>query len=714
MIGLRWLLALLVVCNSLPARAERVVTPLTDWKFVRRDASAGEPIAAWPTVSVPHSWNSEDGRIPAPAATVTADTPRVSGVQQARRFLYYRGPATYARTLAAPAAWRGKRVFIRFQAASQVAEVWLNGRRLGDHRGAFTAFAFELTGDLNIGGANELRVRVDNSWDADIAPTSGDFNVNGGLYRPVDLIVTDATGISPTYFGSSGLFATPRVVGVDRAEVDVRTMLTSDGRIAAPVTVETRIADARGRIVARRVDADVTVPQGIAQHERTLTIDHPRLWQGRRDPYLYTVTVRVTRGKHLLDEVRQPLGLRNFGMSQASGFLLNGRPYPIHGTARHQDFKLKGWAVTPSDEAEDARIILDLGATAVRNAHYPQSTSWHDLLDRAGLLAWNEVPIVNEITDSPAYRANVELQMREMVLQLYNHPSIAWWGIFNEIENLPTPPSAPLLVRLRDVARELDPIRVVAAASDHGERYYNKIPDEIGFNNYPGWYVGNWPRPEYDTYRITAEDMAPFIRFRAKEVGRRIAITEYGAGGSPDQQQEGPPVKPVPAHGGPFHPEGYQTWVHERDWAQMKDNPDLWGTFVWSTFDFTSSGRNEGGNVSLNNKALVTRDRKTKKDAYFLYQANWSDVPMVHINARRLVVRRRAVTAIAVYSNLERVELFLNGRSLGSRTPDDIRKVEWPAVTLSPGRNVVRAVASGHGRRVSDEVEWVFDAGRRG
>jgi beta-galactosidase len=709
--------------------AERQTQELSSgWKFIKHDAGIMAATDGWETVTVPHTWNAMDGQAGGGpivdenqnlADADAAATARKAKMQRtddpSLKDGYYRGACWYARTLEVPADWKGKkRVFIRFEAASLVAKTYINKKLLGEHRGAFTAFCYELTNYLDYGKPNELRVQVDNSHREDLQPLSGDFNVDGGLYRPVQLIVTDNLCVSPLDFASPGIYLTTKSLDDKQAVIEVTSLIssgTTPEKVApeippTKVTIETEIKDADGKSVAK-ADADQNAPgEEATTVMQTLTLADPHLWQGRKDPYLYTVTVRVLSDGQSVDEVTQPLGLRTVAITKEQGFLLNGQAYPIHGVCRHQDLRDKGWAITAADEESDMQFITELGATAIRNAHYPQSESWHQLGDRLGLLMWDEVTVVNETRTTRAFWENTDEQMREMVHQLYNHPSIAWWGMFNELDNLHTPPSGPGLEQLKAIAKDFDPSRIVVAASDHGDRYYNLIPDQIAFNNYPGWYGGDWPKEE--NYHGNLDQMAGFIDFRVKEVGKRIGISEYGAGGDIAHHIEGPPMKPHPAHGGPFQPEEWQAYVHERDWEQMKDNPNLWGTFLWCMFDFAAANRHEGSMPNLNTKGLVTHDRKVKKDAYFFYQANWTTQPMVYIASRRSVTRTQPTTEIKVYSNCDAVELKVNGQSIGSAKPNSVDVFRWADVQLKTGPNLIEVTGHSSASTVSDSCRWIL------
>ena len=668
------------------------------WTFTWPDAAGGT--AGGQDVTLPHTWNAldgQDGRTP-------GQTPRANE----RGSDYRRGTGWYARTLDAPESWRGRRVFVRFEAASQVARVFLNGTLLGEHRGAFTAFCFELTSHLRFGGANELRVEVDNRLVPTVAPLAGDFNVDGGLYRRVSLLVTDPVCVSPLDHASPGVYLTLRDVSADAATIEVRTMLTNGLATPAPVRLSAEIRDATGRVVAAG-EAAATVAAGAPAQPvvQTLSLPQPHRWNGRDDPYLYAVTVRVRREGATADEVVQPLGVRTVALTDR-GFLLNGRPYPVFGVCRHQDLRDHGWALTPADDARDIRLIAEMGATAIRLAHYPQDDTMHRLADETGLLLWEEVPFVNDVpdaTESPeapgaatrAFASNLEDQMREMILQRYNHPSVAWWGVFNELRPNPTSRVAqPIVARLNALAHELDPGRPTVAASDKLGNPTNFITDSMGYNVYPGWYTGAGAPGEL-TALIAARS--------AEQKGRRVALSEYGAGGNPWQHEEGPPAKPQ-ANGGPIHPEEWQSLMHERDWAQIKGSPGLWGSFAWAMFDFSSDGRAEGGTTGINDKGLVSQDRGTRKDAYYFYQANWSRVPMVRLASSRLTPRHEAVTDVKAYSNCPEVELVVDGRSVGVARPDDIGIARWPGVALHPGDNTIEAIGRDAGAVVRDRCEW--------
>jgi beta-galactosidase len=339
--------------------------------------------------------------------------------------------------------------------------------------------------------------------------------------------------------------------------------------------------------------------------------------------------------------------------------------------------------------------MTELGANAVRLAHYPQAEKVYDLADRLGLVLWHEIPLVDAVKPTPEFLADAERQLREMMWQHYNHPSVAFTGLFNEIRQRTAAEAVPIIQHLREVARSIAPEALLVAAPNIPGQAINRIPDRLGYNVYPGWYSA---QPSF---------MATQIETRWKDAGqRRIAISEYGAGGNPDQHEEGVPV--MPKHRSHWHPEEWQTFVHEENWRRIQDPPKLWGSFVWVMFDFASDARNEGAKPGVNDKGLVTQDRAVKKDAFYFYQANWTSAPMVHLTGKRLATRRLGELEVKVYTTCAEAELFLNGKSLGRAKPDEIHIVRWPGVKLAPGSNTVSVVANSGTASVRDECIWTY------
>jgi len=649
-----------------------------DWKFKLGEitnASASDfDDGIWQTVSIPHNWGWEEA--------------------QAGK-VYYRGPGWYRRELAI-AREAGKRYFLRFEAASLVTDVYLNGKLLGEHRGGFGAFCFEITAGLSASGTNLLAVRVDNSKFADVAPLSGDFSVYGGLYRPVHLISTGAEDFTPLDHGSPGVAWLETSVSKTQAVLDVTAQISNGTRSKQSRTLVATVLDADGICVASNEQIITLAPIVTAPYFVRVTVPQPHLWNGRKDPYLYRVAVELRLANEVVDSVEQQIGLRYYSVDPDEGFFLNGQSYHLHGVDKHQDRFNEGWAVSKADLDEDISLIKEMGCTVVRCAHYQHSDYFYSLCDQAGILVWAEIPQVDKIGADEKFAETSRGQLLDLIRQNINHPSIFVWSLFNELRPGNPDPHRELQ-DLKNVANSEDPTRPAIAAtctSDLPEM--NKIPDLLGWNIYPGWY-SNWG---------TKDDFGASLdkrRFDSKSGG--ICTSEYGAGANVSQHEENP-RQPITAS--QWHPEEWQSLVHESAWAAMKERPFVWGTFVWCMFDFAVSTRHEGGIPGRNDKGLVTYDRKIKKDAFYFYKANWSDEPVLYITSRRYTERTNAVTDVKVYSNADEVGLLLNG-NLQDRHSEAINGVfVWQDVKLSPGENHVTARAERNGKTLSDSVVWTL------
>lgn len=647
------------------------------WSFFKGDAGNTADASDWEKVNLPHTWNVSDA----------ADG---GGKDPQSRDGYHRGPGWYRKMIKADDSLRGKRLFIRFEGASSVADIYLNGQPMGTHKGAFGAFCIELTKQLKIGADNELRVRVDNTWRPDLPPLSGDFPVFGGIYRPVTLLTKGQACISPLVLGSNGVRIRQQDVSRESAAIEVRTTIDNAGD-AADFEVECSLKDAEGAVVAR--ESSSVRAQGTADVTQRMTLKNPRLWHGIKDPYLYSVEISLKQGGQVIDSQVEPLGLRFFKVDPAKGFFLNGEPYMIHGVNRHQDRAAKGWAVSSEDHAEDVRLIQEIGARGVRLAHYPHASEFYSLCDKAGLLVWAEVPNVDCISHDPAFTENAKAQLREMILQHGNHPSIFCWSLFNEMYHRPSADFDPLLKELNAIAKEEDPTRFTAGATNKTDRIgLANITDLLAFNAYPGWYEGN---PDGMTKVLE--------KYNKLGQDRGIGVSEYGAGGSIRQHKQNPP-KSVPTSR--WHPEEWQAVVHEGNYRSIRDYAPCWGSFVWNMFDFASDWRDEGDAPGINDKGLVSYDRMTRKDAFFFYKANWSGEPVLYITSRRHVDREDAVTPVKIYSNAPEVTLLVNGAKIGTKAVDDLKIVRWDEVRLKPGSNTIEVEAAVNGRKLTDSCVW--------
>jgi beta-galactosidase len=658
------------------------------WRFLAGDdPRAPEPgfdDRSWQPVDLPHTWNALDGQ---------------DGGND-----YRRGPGWYRRHLVVDASLAGRRLYLQFDGASLMADVYVNGVHLGNHRGGFARFRFDATASLRVGADNVIAVRVDNGK-LGIPPTSADFTFFGGLYRDVSLLATDPVQISAMDQGSPGVFVEQGLVTADKATVNVRAKLENHSPAPRDVDVQLTVLDAPRDGAGRRETAIPSFrthlePNGAADVVKPVTIDHPHLWNGRADPYLYTVRVELrpvaangARGE-LSDAVEQPLGLRFFAVDPDRGFILNGNYLNLYGFNRHQDWPDRGWAISGAEEAEDFEIMRDSGATAVRVSHYQQSDTWYSRCDRAGIVAWAEIPFVNEALSTPEFLENAKQQLRELIRQNFNHPSICFWGVGNETSG---PASDGVIAALAPVVRSEDPTRLSTYASSHDAADpRNWHTDLVGFNRYFGWYRGRIP------------DFAAWLdKTRADFPRARFALSEFGVGASIVQHAENPAM---PEPRGPFHPEEYQNEFHEAYWAALKARPYVWAKFIWCLHDFASDGRNEGDHPGRNDKGLVTYDRKVKKDAFFFYKANWSADPVLHIASARFGERKDVVTDVKVYSNAPQVSLQVNGEPLGVQAdPAGDRVFIWRAVRLSPGANQVSASAHFGTTAAADSCVWTLE-----
>ena len=648
-----------------------------DWRFILADVPGAEKPGfddlGWQTVSLPHNWGWPEAQVGKPI---------------------YRGPGWYRRTLDLKPE-NGRRFFLRFEAATLVADVYLNGNLVGEHRGGFGAFCFEITKQLSDTGTNVIAVRVDNTKVPDIAPLDGDFSVYGGLYRPVHLVVTDAENISLTDHGSPGVAWLQTSVTTTQAVLDVAAQISNGTTNKTPRKLVASLMDAEGKIIFRSEQNIAPLPRETLPYFFHITVPSPHLWNGRKDPYLYKAVVELqTKEGVALDSVEQPLGLRFYSVDADQGFFLNGQPYHLHGVNRHQDNFDKGWAISEADMDADISLLKEIGATVVRCCHYQHSDYFYRRCDESGILVWAELPQVNVVRTTPEFENTSRNQLLDLVRQSINHPSIFAWSLFNEIGGNSDDPHR-LLQNLNAVAHGEDPTRPTIAATMRTSRtQMDKIPDLLGWNIYPGWYSGD--KADY------ARDLDA-RRNTSKSGG--FCVSEYGAGANAAQHEQNPKH---PVAKGQWHPEEWQAEVHEAAWPAMKQRPFVWGTFVWCLFDFAVASRNEGGTPGLNDKGLVTRDRQIKKDAFYFYKANWNEEPMIYITSRRFTERTNAVTDVKIYSNLKNPELVVNGVSQGKSAAGADNVFIWKNIALTPGENKITANALAQGQPVTDSCAWTL------
>lgn len=630
-------------------------------------------------VDLPHTWNAQDA---------------LSGKPD-----YKRGIGNYDKKLFIRSEWKGKRLFLRFEGANCVSNVFINGKQIGEHRGGYGAFIFEITDKVNYGKNNTVLVRVNNGEQLDVMPLVGDFNFYGGICRDVHLLVTEDICISPLDYASPGVYLFQQHVGEKQAAVLARINLSNGTEHPRQATLRLQVKE--GDKVVYQADKKVTVAPhtSVQPEEMSFTLLNPRLWNGREDPFMYQTVITLVKDGKEIDKVEQPLGLRYYATDADRGFFLNGKHLPLHGVCRHQEWAEVGNALRPMHHEEDTRLMLEMGVNAIRLAHYPQATYMYDLMDRNGIVTWAEIPFVGPggyadkgFVDQPSFRKNGKEQLKEMIRQHFNHPSICFWGLFNELkENGDNP--LEYIKELNVLAHQEDPTRPTTSASNQGGAI-NFITDNIAWNRYDGWYGA------------TPATLASWLdKTHQAHPEIKIAISEYGAGASIYHQQDSL-VQTSP--GSWWHPENWQTEYHIQNWKIISERPYVWGSFVWNMFDFGAAHRTEGDRPGINDKGLVTHDRKVKKDAFYFYKANWNPEPMVYIAGRRSVNRVKPVTEVQIFSNCAEVTLKVNGQIIKKMQPDGVKVCIFKDIRLKKGENNIEVSAKNGKRVITDACCWIL------
>ncbi|MBE5884113.1 MAG: glycoside hydrolase family 2 protein [Lachnospiraceae bacterium] len=593
----------------------------TKWAFSKEAAGVPEVMPQkWYWVTLPHSWNNIDGQ---------------DGDND-----YYRGTCYYAKEIDKSELPEADRYYLEFCGANSSADVYVNGKKLAHHDGGYSTWRVDITDALT--AKSLVVVAVDNAENDTVYPQMADFTFYGGLYRNVNIIAVSESHFDLEYYGGPGIKVTPEINGTD-AKVEVEVYLTN---AKADQQLVYELKSACGRVVAETTVA-------ATETKVNLTIADVHLWNGKKDPYLYTAEVKLLSGESVLDNVSTRFGCRTFEIDPERGFILNGEEYPLRGVSRHQDRWGLGNALLPEHHIEDMDLICEMGATTIRLAHYQHDQYFYDLCDERGLVIWAEIPYIS--AHMPTGRENTISQMKELVVQNYNHPSIVVWGLSNEISLKGS--DDDLLENhniLNDMVHEMDKTRLTTIAvvsMCSMDDPYIQIPDVVSYNHYFGWYGGD-----------TSMNGPWFDSFHAKYPNIPIGCSEYGCEAlnwhtsNPDQGD---------------YTEEYQAYYHEELIKQLFSRKYMWATHVWNMFDFGADARNEGGENGQNHKGLVTFDRKYKKDSFYAYKAWLSDEPFVHICGKRYVDRVEATTKVTVYSNQPEVELFANGVSLGKQTAPD-------------------------------------------
>ncbi len=590
------------------------------WSFTKQQVEVPAEIdPTWDYVNLPHTWNALDGQ---------------DGGND-----YFRGTATYAKVLDREDIPTAERYFIEINGANSSADLYVNGKHLAHHDGGYSTWRQDITEE--IGNKTMIVIRVDNAPNDRVYPQVADFTFYGGLYRNVNIIGVPVSHFDLEHHGGPGIKVTPVVDGTN-AKVEVEVYLT-DAKLGQQLCYE--LLDAEGNVVASCV---------LGETKANFTIENVHLWHGRKDPYLYTARVSLVENEQVLDNVSTRFGCRSFEIHPEKGFILNGECYPLRGVSRHQDRLDIGNALLPEHHKEDMDLICEVGATTIRLAHYQHDQYFYDLCDERGLVIWAEIPYISQ--HMPTGRDNTISQMKELIVQNYNHPSIVVWGLSNEITMKGD--SDPDLLEnhrlLNELCHEMDKTRLTTMAAVSPcpiDSPYIQIPDVVSYNHYFGWYGGD-----------TSMNGPWFDKFHKTHPNIPIGCSEYGCEALNWHTSE-------PQQGD--YTEEYQAYYHEELIRQLFSRPYMWATHVWNMFDFGADARAEGGENGQNHKGLVTMDRKYRKDAFYAYKAWLNPEPMIHLCGKRYVDRVEDVTKVTVYSNAPAVELFANGVSLGVKEAAD-------------------------------------------
>ena len=590
------------------------------WAFTKQATEVPAHLPAdWEPVDLPHSWNATDGQ---------------DGGND-----YHRGTCYYAKAFAKADLPQADRCYLEIRGANSSADVYVNGQQLAHHDGGYSTWRIDITAALQPN--NLIVVAVNNAPNETVYPQMADFTFYGGLYRNVNLICVSQSHFDLDYYGGPGLTVTPEVCGAD-AKINIKAFVANGN---PDQTIAYIIRDAEDNVVTETETSDA---------ETTLTIQNVHLWHGRKDPYLYSAELTLKENGTMLDQISTRFGCRTFKIDPEKGFILNGEEYPLQGVSRHQDRWGIGNALLPEHHKEDMDLICEVGATTIRLAHYQHDQYFYDLCDERGMVIWAEIPYISK--HMPGGRENTISQMKELVTQNYNHPSIVVWGLSNEI-TMQGEKDPDLLENhhiLNDMVHEMDKTRLTTMAAVTMcpiDSEIIQIPDVVSYNHYFGWYGGD-----------TTMNGPWFDKFHAKYPNIPIGCSEYGC-----EALNWHTSNPMQGD----YTEEYQAFYHEELIRQFFTRKYLWATHVWNMFDFGADARAEGGENGQNHKGLVTMDRKYKKDSFYAYKAWLSDDPFVHLCGKRYIDRVEDVTKVTVYSNLPEVELFVNGESLGKKQAAD-------------------------------------------
>ena len=646
------------------------------WLFKKAENISKAVSNEWQEITIPHTWNAED--------------------MQIKKNIFYAGDAFYKKTFIAENIYAEKRVFLRFEGVGSVAEVYVNDALAGNHKGGYAAFVIEITRLLKFGEENTLLVKVSNASRPDVIPINHTlFGVYGGIYRPVELIITDKVNIAVNDYASPGIYISQKKVTKQSADISIKTKLDNKYTDYKNVRIKTTIYEADGKIKNRHELPMSLPPQGRQFIIQDFTIKNPHLWQGLDDPYLYKVVIQVMMDDKIIDEVVQPLGLRSFEFKPSDGMYLNGKKVPMYGVCRHQDWWGYGSALSNEQHATDLAIIKEIGATTIRFAHYQQSEYIYSKCDSMGFIIWAEIPFVNRVSTQES--ENAKQQLTELIRQNYNHPSIYIWGLHNEVYT-PYDYTLSLTTELNDLAKSEDPYRYTVSVNGHKtvDQTSNLTADIQGINHYFGWYSGEIG--DVEKWVIDMEQHFP---------DHKIIFSEYGAEANINQQEE--VVGEFGRYFSQFYPETFATKFHEIHWGVISKHSYLLASYIWNTFDFATPVNTQGGVEARNMKGLVTFDRKVKKDPFYWYKANWSKEPVLYLTQRRATERVNEITPVTIYSNIGIPQLYVNGVEMKDyKTGTTHVHYIFDDIRLKNGENIITTKCIKDGKEYEDRIIWNY------
>lgn len=666
------------------------------WLFKKGPFSSSKSVigtnimaGAWQEVEIPHTWNAVDMQ------TAMANMSAFRNPQQR----FYTGEAIYKKEFTPLDKQKGKRFFLRFQGVGSVAEVYVNNQFAGNHKGAYSAFTVEISRLLKFNEPNEIIVKVDNSERPDVIPVNNVlFGVYGGIYRDVELIVTNQINIATDDYASPGIYLSQKNVTKKSADIGIKIKIDNKTGQEQPIVIRTTIYEMDGKTVKAKKETHHKLPvQGRQIIDQQIKINSPHLWQGLDDPYLYKVVTQIVSNNQVVDEVIQALGVRHFELRQNQGMFLNGKKVPMYGVCRHQDWWGLGSALTAKEHNTDLEIIREIGATTIRFAHYQQAEQIYAKCDSIGFIVWAEIPFVNQV--STLETDNARQQLTELIRQNYNHPCIYTWGLHNEVYN-PAEQVIPLTTALHDLAKTEDPDRYTVSVSGYNTVTHtvNGNADLLGINQYFGWYNGNigdigiW--------------LAEIVR---NHPNHKVIFSEYGGEANIYQQKEEIGDRGYCCGYDKLYYETFGTKFHEIHWGALEKSNYILGTYIWNTFDFATPLSSQGGIHSRNSKGLVTFDRQLKKDPFYWYKANWSKEPVLYLTQRRAINRANEVTDVTVYSNIGTPTLTVNGKAIQTHAQGET-KVHYifKHVKLQLGENIIEVRGTKEGKAYADKIIWNY------